>query len=98
MMLGSLDLSFLQPSPHYASWSQAGASAKAAASAVKPGVFTAHEAMQLDLEEALTRDVPGKGTYNLSAHMVWIGDRTRQLLGGKSHARDNRPLRTQKHA
>ena len=24
----------------------------------------------------------GKGHYNLSAHMVWIGDRTRQLLGG----------------
>ena len=37
---------------------------------------------QLDLEEALTRAVPGKGYYNLSAHMVWIGDRTRQLLGG----------------
>jgi len=26
--------------------------------------------------------VPGKGFYNLSAHLVWIGDRTRQLLGG----------------
>jgi len=38
--------------------------------------------MQLDLEEALTRSVPGKGYYNLSAHMVWIGDRTRQLTGG----------------
>jgi 3-deoxy-7-phosphoheptulonate synthase len=38
--------------------------------------------LQLDLEEALTREVPGKGYYNLSAHMVWIGDRTRQLLGG----------------
>eukprot|EP00967_Tisochrysis_lutea_P064891 scaffold84192_cov32-Tisochrysis_lutea.AAC.2 len=43
--------------------------------------FTAHEAMQLDLEQALTREVPGKGYYNLSAHMVWIGDRTRQILG-----------------
>lgn len=31
---------------------------------------------------ALTREVPGKGFYNLSAHSVWIGDRTRQLLGG----------------
>ena len=37
--------------------------------------------MQLDLEEALTRAV-GPNHYNLSAHMVWIGDRTRQLLGG----------------
>ena len=32
--------------------------------------------------QALTREVKGKGYYNLSAHMVWIGDRTRQLLGG----------------
>eukprot|EP00435_Cladocopium_sp_Y103_P016887 s81_g4.t1 len=40
--------------------------------------FTSHEAMQLDLEEALTRSV-GSEYYNLSAHLVWIGDRTRQL-------------------
>merc|ERR1712061_513803 len=40
--------------------------------------FTAHEAMQLDLEEALTRRV-GEEYYNLSAHLLWIGDRTRQL-------------------
>jgi 3-deoxy-7-phosphoheptulonate synthase len=42
--------------------------------------FTAHEAMQLDLEEALTRKV-GDKHYNLSAHLVWIGDRTRQIDG-----------------
>jgi 3-deoxy-7-phosphoheptulonate synthase len=42
--------------------------------------FTAHEAMQLDLEEALTRK-SGSKFYNLSAHLVWIGDRTRQLDG-----------------
>jgi len=42
--------------------------------------FTAHEAMQLDLEEALTRKV-GDKYYNLSAHLVWIGDRTRQVGG-----------------
>merc|ERR1712066_145508 len=40
--------------------------------------FTAHEAMQLDLEEALMRPV-GDKYYNLSAHLLWIGDRTRQL-------------------
>ena len=28
----------------------------------------------------------GKGHYNLSAHMVWIGDRTRQLLGGRAES------------
>jgi 3-deoxy-7-phosphoheptulonate synthase len=43
--------------------------------------FTSHEAMQLDLEEALTRKV-GDKFYNLSAHLVWIGDRTRQIDGG----------------
>merc|ERR1712032_91146 len=42
--------------------------------------FTSHEAMQLDLEEALTRKV-GDAFYNLSAHLVWIGDRTRQIDG-----------------
>jgi len=42
--------------------------------------FTAHEAMQLDLEESLTRKV-GDKFYNLGAHLVWIGDRTRQLDG-----------------
>eukprot|EP00966_Prymnesium_polylepis_P188393 4365939-Prymnesium_polylepis.1 len=79
-MLGPLDVGFLSESPQYASWSAIASAAKA--SAVPRGLFTSHEAMQLDLEEALTRAVAGKGYYNLSAHMVWIGDRTRQLLGG----------------
>jgi len=81
-MVGGLDISVLRSSPSYASWSKAASAAKSAASSIAPGIFTAHEAMQLDLEEALTREVPGKGFYNLSAHLVWIGDRTRQLLGG----------------
>jgi len=81
-MMGSLDVDFLKSSAHYGKWSKVAADAKAGAGSVQPGVFTAHEAMQLDLEEALTREVPGKGVYNLSAHTVWIGDRTRQLLGG----------------
>lgn len=45
-----------------------------------PQFFTSHEALQLDLEEALTRGV-GDKFYNLGAHLVWIGDRTRQLDG-----------------
>jgi len=81
-MVGGLEIDFLKTSPQYAAWSKTAAECKANAAAVAPGVFTAHEAMQLDLEEALTRSVPGKGYYNLSAHMVWIGDRTRQLTGG----------------
>jgi 3-deoxy-7-phosphoheptulonate synthase len=42
--------------------------------------YTSHEALLLPYEEALTREdsVQG-GWYDTSAHMVWIGDRTRQL-------------------
>jgi len=42
--------------------------------------FTAHEGMQLDLEEALTRKA-GDKYCNLSSHFLWIGDRTRQVNG-----------------
>ena len=38
--------------------------------------FTSHEGMQLDLEEALTRPVGG-AFYNLSCHMLWIGQPSR---------------------
>ena len=43
---------------------------------------SSHEALLLDYEHAMTRidsrtDLP----YNVSAHMVWIGERTRQLDG-----------------
>jgi 3-deoxy-7-phosphoheptulonate synthase len=44
--------------------------------------FTSHEALLLDYESALTRmDTPSGEPYNLSGHMVWIGERTRQLDG-----------------
>lgn len=44
--------------------------------------FTSHESLLLAFEEAMTRFVPESGRYyNLSAHMLWIGDRTRQLDG-----------------
>lgn len=44
--------------------------------------FTSHEALLLDYEAALTRYVPDKqGWYDLSAHMIWIGDRTRDPKG-----------------
>lgn len=43
-------------------------------------LFTSHEALLLNYEQALTRidTLTGK-PYNCSAHMVWIGERTRQL-------------------
>ncbi|MBI1244282.1 MAG: 3-deoxy-7-phosphoheptulonate synthase class II [Alphaproteobacteria bacterium] len=44
--------------------------------------FTSHEALLLPYEEALTRvDSTTGDWYDCSAHMVWIGDRTRQLDG-----------------
>lgn len=45
-------------------------------------VFTSHEALLLPYEEALTRPDEDTGQpFAASAHMVWIGERTRQLDG-----------------
>ena len=42
--------------------------------------YTSHEALVLDYEEALTRRDSLTGEwYDCSAHMLWIGERTRQL-------------------
>ena len=44
--------------------------------------YTSHEALLLGYEEALTRQDSLTGEwYDCSAHMPWIGDRTRQLDG-----------------
>ena len=43
-------------------------------------VFTSHEALLLNYEQTLTRkDSLTGGWYDCSAHMLWIGDRTRDL-------------------
>lgn len=45
-------------------------------------LFTSHEALLLQYEEAMTRvDSITGGNYDCSAHMLWIGERTRQLDG-----------------
>jgi len=45
-------------------------------------MFTSHEALLLNYEQALTRfDVPSESWWATSGHMIWIGDRTRQLDG-----------------
>lgn len=55
-------------------------------------LYTSHEGLVLEYEQALTRHLrrPGaglrsstdsKGWYNTSAHFLWIGDRTRQIDG-----------------
>src|SRR5205809_7832200 len=44
--------------------------------------YTSHEALFLSYEEALTRvDSTSGDWYDCSAHLVWIGERTRQLDG-----------------
>ena len=46
--------------------------------------YTSHEALLLNYEESLTRQdtiTDEHGWFTTSAHMVWIGDRTRQLDG-----------------
>ena len=43
-------------------------------------LYTSHEALLLNYEEALTRrDSISGHWYNCAAHMLWIGERTRQL-------------------
>ncbi len=45
-------------------------------------VWTSHEALLLGYEEALTRQDSLTGDwYDCSAHMVWLGERTRELDG-----------------
>ncbi len=44
--------------------------------------FTSHEALHLEYERALTREVPRQwGHFNLSTHFPWIGLRTAQVDG-----------------
>ena len=46
--------------------------------------YTSHEALLLQYEQALTRqDSLTGGWYDTSAHMLWIGDRTR--FDGSAH-------------
>ena len=45
-------------------------------------LYTSHEALLLNFEQALTRQDSITGDwYDCSAHMLWIGDRTRQVDG-----------------
>jgi 3-deoxy-7-phosphoheptulonate synthase len=45
-------------------------------------LYSSHEALLLEYEHALTRIDSRTGTpYDTSAHMIWIGDRTRQPTG-----------------
>ena len=49
----------------------------------KVDLYTSHEALNLFYDSAQTRRVPRKqGWFNLSAHLVWLGNRTQQIEGG----------------
>ena len=57
-----------------------GISAENTASIRETQLYTSHEALLLPYEQALTRkDTLSDLWYDCSAHMVWIGERTRQL-------------------
>ena len=43
-------------------------------------LFSSHEGLLLAYEEAQTEKIDGRW-YNMGAHMLWIGDRTRQVDG-----------------
>ncbi|CAM5360663.1 phospho-2-dehydro-3-deoxyheptonate aldolase [Streptomyces spiroverticillatus] len=48
---------------------------------IEAPVWTSHEALLLDYEHPMLRRDGGGGTYLGSAHLPWIGERTRQLDG-----------------
>jgi len=55
-----------------------GINSKTAPSLAQTVLYTSHEALLLNYEEALTRLDSSTGKwYDCSAHMLWIGDRTR---------------------
>lgn len=56
------------------------ASLAAARGADRP-IFTSHEALLLPFEEALTRRDAAGRWWATSGHMLWLGDRTRQVDG-----------------
>ena len=58
--------------------------------------YTSHEALLLPYEECLTRlDSTSGEVYDTSAHMVWIGDRTRDPKG--AHVEFCRGIKTNRY-
>ena len=59
-----------------------GLTAETTAALRETDFYTSHEALLLGYEQALTRvDSTSGRWYDTSAHLLWIGDRTRQLDG-----------------
>jgi 3-deoxy-7-phosphoheptulonate synthase len=54
----------------------------ASAELTRAAFFSSHEGLNLHYESAQTRTVPHRsGYYDLSTHMPWIGERTREISG-----------------
>lgn len=59
-----------------------GITAQTAPQLHETSLYTSHEALLLNFEQAMTRQDSITGDwYDCSAHMLWIGDRTRQVDG-----------------
>ena len=70
-----------RPRPR-ASWTPAASTPTPSPALHEVDFYTSHEALLLGYEEALTRQDSLTGDwYDCSAHMLWIGERTRQLDG-----------------
>ncbi|MEO8141673.1 MAG: 3-deoxy-7-phosphoheptulonate synthase, partial [Sphingomicrobium sp.] len=48
---------------------------------IEPPIFASHEALLLPYEQALVRRDDGGRWWSTSGHMLWVGDRTRQIDG-----------------
>jgi 3-deoxy-7-phosphoheptulonate synthase len=45
-------------------------------------IYSSHEGLLLGYEESATKLTNNSRYYNLSTHLLWLGERTRQLDGG----------------
>ena len=72
----SIVIGSLQDSLDFMKVATGGAGGSARGGTETVDLYTSHEALLLEYEEALTR-----GRHNLSSHFIWIGDRTRQIDG-----------------
>lgn len=87
------ELDIFKDSPHYRMYNELTENMRRAIHFIKSlggsstelrhmNFFTCHEGLHLPFEQALTHFVKEKNSYyNLNAHMLWIGDRTRQCDG-----------------
>ena len=67
---------------HLAFMAACGITSESAPQIRETAFFTSHEALLLNYEEALTRvDSTTGDWYDTSAHLLWVGERTRELDG-----------------